>query len=152
VQLALYAAGGVAAAITLAAAAAPKAAAAPLATRPDSVLAARLDGTWTGHRSTSISMHPQPFTMAWRTAPDGHVTGMVTVPGERKYPVNVVWTSDTAFIFESAPHLSRALHERVVTRSLVHFKGDQLAGTFDTRPTKYAGKTITGRFNAVRSS
>ncbi len=151
-QLAFYAAGGVAAAIALAATAAPKVPAAPLGTRPDSVLAARLDGTWSGHRSTSIALHPQQFTMAWRTAPDGHVTGMVTVPGERKYPVNVVWTSDTAFIFESAPHLSRALHEQVVMRSLVHFKGDQLAGTFDARPTKYTGKTITGSFNAVRSS
>jgi hypothetical protein len=76
---------------------------------------------------------------------------MVNVPGERKYPVNVVWASDTAFIFESAPHLSRVLHERVVMRSLVHFKGDQLAGTFDARPTTYAGRTITGSFDAVRS-
>lgn len=151
-QLAFYAAGGVAAAIALAATAAPKAFAAPLATRRDSILAARIDGTWAGHRSSSISLRPQQFTMSWRTAPDGHLTGMVNVPGERKYPVNVVWASDTAFIFESAPHLSRMLHERVVMRSLVHFKGDQLAGTFDARPTKYTGRTITGSFDAVRTS
>jgi hypothetical protein len=152
VQLAFYAAGGVAAAIALAAPAAPKAAAAPPATRSDSVLAARIDGTWAGHRSTLISLRPQRFTMSWRTAPDGHLTGTVIMPGERRYPVNVVWASDTAFIYESAPHVSRVLHERVVTRGLVHFKGDQLAGTFDARPTKYTGRTLTGSFNAVRSS
>lgn len=151
-HLAFYAAGGVAAAIALAAPAAPGAAAPSPATVRDSVLAARIDGTWRGHRTTSISTRPQQFTVTWRTAPDGHVTGMVTVPGERKYPVNVVWTSDTAFIFESAPHLNRALHEQVVMHSLVHFKGDRLVGTFDARPTRYAGRTLTGTFKASRSS
>ncbi|MGE5686589.1 MAG: hypothetical protein ACM34D_03705 [Gemmatimonadota bacterium] len=40
----------------------------------------------------------------------------------------------------------------MVMRGLVHFKADQLAGTFDARPTKYTGRTITGSFDAVRSS
>jgi hypothetical protein len=115
-------------------------------------LAARLAGKWTGRRTMPVSIKPANFTMVWRKAPDGHLTGTVAMPGQPKYPVNVVWSSDTAFIYESAPHLSRELHEKVVTRSVVHFKGSELDGTFEARPMHYSGKTISGHFTATRAA
>ncbi|HZM25765.1 MAG TPA: hypothetical protein VFB89_00205 [Gemmatimonadales bacterium] len=115
-------------------------------------LAARLTGTWHGRRTTPISIRADSFTMSWKRAPDGHMAGTVATAGEAKYPVNVVWSSDTAFIYESGPHMSALLHERVITRATVHFDGNQLNGTFEARPTKYEGKTTTGTFTALRSA
>jgi hypothetical protein len=124
----------------------------PRLAQQGSDLAARLAGTWHGHRTTPLSIKADSFTMSWKKAPDGHMAGTIATAGETKYPVNVVWSSDTAFIYESAPHVSALLHERVVTRGTVHFAGNQLNGTFEARPTKYEGKTTTGTFTALRSA
>ena len=95
---------------------------------------------------------PEPVKLTWSAAPDGGVEGTLSVRRQPSFPVNVVWTSDTAFIFESAPHPSNALDEQVVTRGVVHFKSDSLEGTFDARPTTYKGRTLTGSFMVGRSS
>ncbi len=115
-------------------------------------LASRLAGTWRGEGVDSGSTTPQRFTMRWRQAQDGHPTGTVSLAGGPEYPVNVVWSSDTAFIYVSAPHRSPTLREEVVTRTLARFKGDSLVGTYEARPTKYSPKSLTGRFSAVRGS
>ena len=124
----------------------------PVATnaRQSSGLTAELAGTWTGHRTISPSGKAQQMRMVWRKAADGHMTGTVAVAGET-YPVNVVWSSDTAFIAESAPHHSHVLHEMVVTRSEAHVKAGKLVGTFEARPTTYSGRTMKGSFEASRS-
>lgn len=115
-------------------------------------LASRLAGTWTGQVTNSGSARPQRLTMVWQKAPDGHMTGTVVPASGAKYPVNVVWSSDTAFIWESAPHKSPLLDRNVVTRSLVHFKAHALEGTFEARPTRYGGTTLTGDFSLTRTS
>jgi hypothetical protein len=88
--------------------------------------------------------------MIWLEAPDGHVTGTLAV-AHQQYPMTVVWSSDTAFIAESAPHRSRLLHEMVVTRTVGRLKGTELVGTFEARPTSYSGETLSGSFEATRS-
>jgi hypothetical protein len=148
-QLALVAALSVAAALTLDSLVPSPA---PLAAQQGTDLATRIAGTWHGRRTTPISIKPESFTMNWKQGPDGHMVGSIAAPGEAKYPVKVVWSSDTAFIYESAPHISSLLHERVVTRATVHFSGNNLNGKFEARPTKYEGKTTTGTFMASRSA
>jgi hypothetical protein len=115
-------------------------------------LAARLAGTWTGQATNARSTKAERLTMIWQPASDGHMTGTVVFANGLKYRANVVWSSDTAFIYESAPHQSPTLHETVVARSLVHLKAHALEGTFEARPTTYGGKTLTGSFNATRTS
>ena len=122
------------------------------ATQDTTKLASKLAGTWTGQVTPSDSATAQRITMVWLKAPDGHMTGTVVHAAGAKYPVNIVWSSDTAFIWESAPHKSPFLGTNVVTRSLVHFKAQALEGTFEARPTTYRGKTLTGRFNVTRTS
>jgi hypothetical protein len=113
-------------------------------------LASRLIGHWTGARYDSGSTTPHPFSMQWKKAPDGHLAGMVTASAQKPYETNVVWSSDTGFVTESAPHRSSELNEEVVTRSVAHFKGDSLVGTFELRPMTYRGKSETGKFSATR--
>ena len=100
----------------------------------------------------SGSARAQRLTLVWQKTPDGHMTGTVVAASGAKYPVNVVWRSDTAFIWESAPHKSPLLDKNVVTRSLVYFKGHALEGTFEARPTTYSGTTLTGHFSVTRTS
>jgi hypothetical protein len=151
-QFALLGAVGLAAVLAVEAGMTPNhAATVPLAGR-DPGLVTRIAGKWKGERTTSISARPLDFTMYWHAAPDGKVTGSVKPKGEHAYPVKVVWSSDTAFIYESAPHMSHLLHERVVTRGEAYFKGHELQGSFEARPTRYEGKTITGKFSASRLS
>jgi hypothetical protein len=79
------------------------------------------------------------------------MTGTVVAASGAKYPLNVVWSSDTAFIWESAPHKSPVLGTNVVTRSLVQFKAHALEGTFEARPTTYSGRTLTGHFSVTQT-
>ena len=113
-------------------------------------LASRLIGRWIGARHDSGSATPQRFTMQWEKAQDGHLSGMVTSGSQPAYETNVVWSSDTGFVTESAPHRSGQLNEEVVTRSVAHFKGDSLVGTFEMRPMTYRGKSEHGTFSAAR--
>lgn len=113
-------------------------------------MAAKLAGTWTGHRRIDRTGKTDAIRMVWLKAPDGHVTGTLAVAREH-YPMTVVWSSDTAFIAESAPHHSRALNEMVVTRTVGHLKGPELVGTFEARPTAYSGRALAGSFEVTRS-
>lgn len=113
-------------------------------------VAAKLAGTWTGHRTIARTGRSDPIRMVWLKAPDGHVAGTIAVARE-KYPLTVVWSSDTAFIAESAPHRSEVLDEMVVTRTVGRLNGTELVGTFEARPTAYSGRTLTGSFEATRS-
>jgi hypothetical protein len=113
-------------------------------------VAAELAGTWTGHRTIRQSGRTDPLQMTWLKGSDGRVTGTVAVARE-KYPMTVVWSSDTAFIAESAPHHSRVLNEMVVTRTVGHLKGTELVGTFEARPTAYSGRALAGSFEVTRS-
>jgi hypothetical protein len=149
-QLVLFAGLSAVAAVALAAAGAPARAAVSATAPPDTGLAARIAGTWAGHRTGSDSKAPAPLKLTWRATADSGLQGTMSVRQQPTVPIKVVWTSDTAFIFESAPHLNPAMHEEVVTRSVVHFKGDSLRGTFDARPTAYTGKTSTGSFELGR--
>ena len=151
-QLVLLGAVGLAAMMAVEAGMTPNRAATVPVAGPDPGLVTRIAGRWKGERTTSISARPLDFTMYWHATPDGDVTGTVRPKGERAYPVKVVWSSDTAFIYESAPHMSHLLHERVVTRGVAHFKGHEILGSFEARPTRYEGKTISGKFSAARLS
>lgn len=113
-------------------------------------LASQLIGRWTGARYDSGSTTPHQFTMKWTKAPDGHLTGMVTAGSQAGYETNVVWSSDTGFVTESAPHRNSDLNEEVVTRSVAHLKGDSLWGTFEMRPMTYRGKSESGKFSAAK--
>ena len=151
-QLVLLAALSAGTAVALAAAGAPAHVPATAAAPPDSALAARIAGQWTGHRTSATSKQAERMAMTLTKSTEGGLDGKVSVAGEPAFPVQVVWTSDTAFILESAPHKSSDLHEQVVTRSVVHFKGDSLTGKFESRPMKYEGKTATGNFEVGRQS
>lgn len=129
-----------------------RAATAARATQDTTQLASRLAGTWTGQVTNSGSARAQRLTLVWQKTPDGHMTGTVVAASGAKYPLNVVWSSDTAFICESAPHRSPLLGETVVTRSLVRFNPHALEGTFETRPTTSRGRTLTGHFSVTRTS
>jgi hypothetical protein len=155
-QLAFVAAAGVAAVMVLApqpsARIEPQHSTPAPVTSPDTALTGRVAGTWVGHRTASPGAREQQFRMVWHRAADGRLTGMVVPRGQPGHEVTAVWSSDTAFISESAPYMSRQLHERVVTRSVVYLKNGSLQGTFDTRPTRYEGRSLKGTFQAVRSS
>lgn len=151
-QLALLAALSAGTAAALAASGVPARVPAEAAAPPDSALAARIAGHWTGRRTSSNTKQADHMAMTLSKSDDGALEGSVTVAGEPAVPVQVVWTSDTAFILESAPHKSSDLHERVVTRSLVYFKGDSLTGKFESRPMKYEGKTASGNFEVGRQT
>jgi hypothetical protein len=126
--------------------------AARLAPADTGALASRLSGTWSGNRVDSGSAKGHPFTMTWKQAPDGEMTGRVALAHGPAYTTRVVWSSDTAFITESAPHKSPELKESVVTRTVTHFKGDSLVGQYELRPTSFTGHTLTGHFAAARTS
>lgn len=114
-------------------------------------LASRLAGTWTGQVTNTPSARAQRLTLVWEKTPDGHMTGTVVAASGAKYPLNLVWSSNTAFIWESAPHKSPVLGRSVVTRSLAQFKAHALEGTFEARPTTYSGRTLTGHFSVTRT-
>lgn len=151
-QLALLAALSAGTALALAASGASARVPATVTTAPDSGLAARIAGHWSGRRTSSTAKQSGKMTMMLKQADEGGLEGSVDVAGAPAFPVQVVWSSDTAFILESAPHKSPDLHEQVVTRSLVHFKGDSLTGKFESRPMRYEGKTATGKFEVGRQS
>ncbi len=90
--------------------------------------------------------------MTWKKAPDGHLTGTVKPAAGSAYEANVVWSADTGFVIESAPHTSSQLHEAVVTRMVSHLEGDSLWGTFEMRPTAFKGRSEEGRFSATKRS
>jgi hypothetical protein len=118
----------------------------------DTTLAAKLAGKWSVTRYDSTPSAGRRFTMQWKKEADGTLSGSVTMPKGPSYATRVVWSSDTAFISESAPHQSPELHEQVVTRMVSHFKGDSLSGTYELRPMSYRGRTESGRFVAGRQS
>jgi hypothetical protein len=115
-------------------------------------LASKLAGKWSGTRFDSSSTAGRKFTMGWKKASDGKLVGTVAMANGSSYQTHVVWSSDTAFITESAPHKSPETGEQVVTRMVNHFKGDSLTGTFELRPTKYKGRSLNGHFTAARTS
>jgi hypothetical protein len=149
-QLILFAALSAGTAVALAASGAPTHAPATVTAPPDSALATRIAGHWTGQRTSASAKQARRMAMTLTKSTEGGLDGKVSVAGEPAFPVRVVWTSDTAFILESAPHRSSDLHEQVVTRSVVHFKGDSLTGKYESRPMKYEGKTATGNFEVGR--
>src|SRR5690348_5440731 len=84
--------------------AAPALPAANLATPTDTVaLASKLVGRWTGTRFDSSNAAGQNFMVNWKKTPDG-LLGTVRMADGSSYATRVVWSSDTAFITESAPH------------------------------------------------
>jgi hypothetical protein len=113
-------------------------------------LARQLAGHWKGTRYDAGSSAGHQFTMSWKQASDGHLSGTVTPAAGPAYQANVVWSSDTGFVSESAPHRSQELNEEVVTRIVAHLKGDSLSGKFEMRPTTYRGRSVEGTFAAAR--
>lgn len=123
----------------------------PHGTASDSTaLASKLVGKWAGTRYDSGSTASHQFTMDWKKASDGQLTGKVASTTGQSYETKVVWSSDTGFVTESAPHKSGELNEEVVTRTVSHLKGDSLWGIFEMRPTSYRGRSVAGRFTAAR--
>lgn len=116
----------------------------------DTTLASRLAGTWSVTRYDSSSKAGKKFTISWAKDTAGTLNGTVKMPNGPSYATKVVWSSDTAFIAESAPHRSAELNEQVVTRMVSRFRGDSLTGTFEQRPMAYQGRTESGRFVAAR--
>jgi len=150
-QLAFYAALGIGSLIALSGPPGRSARTTATMPQPDSVaLASKLVGRWTGKRFDSSSTTGQQYTMQWKKDTTGALVGTVSMPGGSSYATRVVWSSDTGFITESAPHQSAKLGEQVVTRTLSHFKGDSLTGTFEMRPMSYKGHSQTGRFSASK--
>jgi len=147
---ALFAAIGIGSLLTLGVPARTPANAATLAA--DTTLASKIMGKWSVTRYDSSSTAGHKLTMSWKKGADGSLDGTVTMPNGPSYATKVVWSSDTAFISESAPHQSPELREKVVTRMVSHFKGDSLSGTFELRPMTYRGRSETGRFVATRES
>jgi hypothetical protein len=88
--------------------------------------------------------------MTWKKDTTGSMIGTVKPASGSAYAAKVVWSADTGFVIESAPHTSNQLHETVVTRMVSHLKGDSLWGTFEMRPTAYKGRTEEGRFSATK--
>jgi hypothetical protein len=88
--------------------------------------------------------------MSWKKATDGHLVGAVAPTSGPAYETNVVWSSDTGFVTESAPHQSKELNEEVVTRMVAHLKADSLSGKFEMRPVTYGGRSVAGNFIATR--
>ncbi|MGN6392840.1 MAG: hypothetical protein ACTHM9_11420 [Gemmatimonadales bacterium] len=150
-QLAFYAALGIGSLIALSGPAGRSVRTTATLPQPDSVaLASKLVGKWTGKRFESSSTTGQRYTMQWKKDTTGALVGTVSMPSGSSYATRVVWSSDTGFITESAPHKSGKLGEEVVTRTLSHFKGDSLTGTFEMRPMTYKGHSETGHFSAKK--
>jgi hypothetical protein len=148
-SMALYTAIGLGSALALAGMpAAGSSAPGARAAADTAATASKLIGKWTGTRTDSSSSGKQQFTMVWKKTADGHLAGTVRLADGSSYPTNVVWSSDTALITESAPHQSRELKEEVVTRTVDHVKGNSIDGRFELRPTHYKGRTVTGQFTA----
>jgi hypothetical protein len=80
----------------------------------------------------------------------GHLVGTVAPTTGPAYGTNVVWSSDTGFVTESAPRQSKKLNEEVVTLMVAHPKGDSLSGKFEMRPMTYRGHSVAGNLTAVR--
>lgn len=113
-------------------------------------LARQLVGNWKGTRYEAGSVAGHQFTMSWKKAADGHLSGTVEPATGPAYETNVVWSSDTGFVTESAPHQSKELNEEVVTRMVAHLKGDSLSGKCEMRPMTYRGRSVAGNFTAAR--
>ena len=113
----------------------------------DTGISGKLVGKWVGTRFDSSAATGHKFAMSWKQDTSKALTGTITMDGS-SYPARVVWSSDTGFVTESAPHQSAALNEQVVTRTVSHFKGDSLYGTFEARPMSYKGRTEQGHFSA----
>jgi hypothetical protein len=123
---------------------------APPAPGQDTMLAARLVGTWTAQGYDSGTTRPQRFTITWSRAPEGGLTGQIAFRGGEKYNVKVVSTSDSTLVYESEPHRSPTLKTEVVTRTEARLSGDSLNGTYEARAA--AGeKILRGRFTAARA-
>jgi hypothetical protein len=125
-----------------------KAPAVALRAPSDTGLAAKLVGKWDGTRFDSSATSGRKFTMTWKQDTTSALIGTVTMVDGSSYPVRVVWSSDTGFVTESAPHQSPGLKEEVVTRTVSHLKGDSLWGAFEARPMSYQGRTEQGHFSA----
>jgi hypothetical protein len=122
----------------------------PPAPGQDTMLAARLAGTWTAQGYDSGTTRPQRFTITWSRAPEGGLAGQIAFREGEKYNVKVVSSSDSALVYESDPHRSPTLKAEVVTRTEARLSGDSLTGTYEARAT--AGeKTLRGRFTATRA-
>jgi hypothetical protein len=114
-----------------------------------SALPDRLLGTWTAQGYDAGSKRAQQFTITWTRGPDGSLVGTIAFhPGET-YQVNVVSTTDSTIVYESAPHRSPTLKGQVVTRSEARLAGDSLTGTYEAHGTK-GGKVLRGHFSARR--
>jgi hypothetical protein len=113
-------------------------------------LAQQLVGKWKGIRHEAGSATGHQFTMNWEKTSDGHLVGTLAPATGPAYETSVVWSSDTGFVAESAPHRSKELNEEVVTRMVAHLKGDSLSGKFEMRPMTYGGRSVAGNFAAAR--
>jgi hypothetical protein len=121
----------------------------PAAAGQDTMVAARLVGTWSAQGYDSGTTRPQRFTITWSRAPEGRLTGQIAFRGGEKYNVTVVSTSDSALVYESEPHRSPTLKAEVVTRTEARLSGDSLTGTYEARATT-GEKRLRGRFTATR--
>jgi hypothetical protein len=124
----------------------------PTPTDSTSTLSSDLRGTWKGTAKDAGSSRTDQVTITWKPGADGHLKGTVQMQNEARYPITVVWTSDTAVIYESAPHQSKTLHERVVTRTIVRKDGNALVGHYEARPTMFKGKTLKGEYTVKQAS
>lgn len=120
------------------------------ATGQDTMLAARLVGTWTARGFDSGSTRPQRFTITWSRAADGGLAGEIAFREGEKYNVKVVSTHDSALVYESDPHRSPTLKAEVVTRTEARLSGDSLIGNYEARAPA-GDKTLRGRFSATRA-
>ena len=110
----------------------------------------RLLGSWMAQGYDAGSNRPQAFTLTWSRSPDGSLGGTVAFRGGETYNVKIVSTSDTTFVYESAPHQSPTLKAQVVTRTQARLVGDTLIGTYEARAK--TGKVLRGKFTAKRGS
>jgi hypothetical protein len=118
--------------------------------RPDSDVAAALEGTWYGTVDASDSVGA--FSLTQLGSIDGTVVGRLAFSGSVIAPaeVKLVEATDSSYVALVGPYFDPALDADVIARIEGRVDGDKLQGTFYTQPIA-GGRVTKGKVLAVRA-
>ena len=118
--------------------------------RPDSDVAASLEGTWYGTVDANDSVGA--FSLTQLGSIDGTVVGRLAFSGSVIAPaeVKLVEATDSSYVALVGPYFDPAAETDVVARIEGRVDGDKLEGTFYAQPVA-GGRMTKGKLLAVRA-
>ena len=118
--------------------------------RPDSDVAAALQGTWYGTVDANDSVGA--FSLTQLGSIDGTVVGRLAFNGSVIAPaeVKLIEATDSSYVALVGPYFDPAADADVVSRIEGRVDGDKLEGTFYTQPVA-GGRVTKGKVLAVRA-